>query len=229
MKLVENLHTTSKQVILITIVSMILSAIFYYYRTVYLQLIPVYDNLFRATRMTLVYVLLPLGWALSVKKFKLNELGITKNMCGRSIILGVGLYSIVLIVFLFLLGKPEFDTHFRWGADYELIDWLLIMFLVAWMAFITDLWSRGFVLMLLAKHQTIWFAILIQNLVWLSAHIYEVLILESSLTIVGALGLTIGIGILGDIIVFKTKNVIGLGVGHIVLNLIFFSFVRSIG
>jgi hypothetical protein len=229
MKFNLELHPTSKQVILITMISSILAGAFYFIRVNYLQLSTLEHNLFRAIRMTLVYVLLPIGWAIVIKKFNWRDLGITKKSIITSTILGLGVYSIALLAFLITLGNPDFDNHFRWGMDFSIAEWLLIMSLVCWMAFVTDLFTRGFVLMLLAKFQTPWFAILVQNLVWLGVHVYEILILVPSMTIAGAIVLTITLGVLGDIVALKTKNIIGLGVGHMFLNVAFFSYVRILG
>jgi hypothetical protein len=229
MKLNFTLHPTSKQITIITIISVLLAGIFYFYRTNYLILSPVQDNLFRAIRMSLVYVALPFGWAVIYKRFKISDLGLTKKQLIVSIILGIGVYSIALGAFLISLGNPEFDEYFRWGSEYALSEWLIIITLVCWMAFVTDLFSRGFVLMLLTKYQTIWFAVLVQNIVWLGIHIYEISILSPSMTLFGALGLTVALGVCGDLVVIKTKNILGLGIGHIFLNLVFFSYVRLIG
>jgi hypothetical protein len=229
MKLEISLHSTSKQVIIITIISVLLAGIFYIYRTTYLELSPLQDNLFRTIRMTLVYVLLPFGWAFFYKRVAWSELGITKKQIFYSIALGICVYSIALIAFLISLGNPEFDQYFRWGSDYALSEWLIIISLVCWMAFVTDMFSHGFVLMLLTKYQTIWFAVLVQNIVWLGIHLYEISILSPSMTLFGAVGLTITLGVCGDLVVIKTKNIIGLGIGHMFLNIAFFSYVRFIG
>ena len=216
----------AKQIILMTIISASLAGLFYYYRTTFLTLSPLQDNLFRAARMTLVYVLLPFGWVYVLKHHRLADFGITTKKIVPSILLGLGVYSIALAAFLFSLGKPEFDRHFGWGGDFSFSDWLLIMALVSWMAFVTDLWTRGFVLMLLAKYQSPVFAVIAQNITWLSVHLYEIAILGPSMGLMGALGLTLVLGLLGDVVALKTKNIIGLGVGHIFLNLAFFSYIR---
>jgi hypothetical protein len=223
------LNRISRQIIFLTVISALLAGIFYYYRTNYLQLSPAQDNLFRALRMTCVYVLLPFSWALGLKKLKLSDFGITKKKIFTSIIFGLGIYSIALVAFLISIGNPDFDRYFRWGADYSINDWLIIMALVSWMAFATDLWTRGFVLMLLAKFQSPWFGILAQNITWLGVHLYEVAILGPSMGILGALVLTILLGVLGDLVALKTGNILGLGIGHIYLNLVFFGYIRFLG
>ena len=190
---------------------------------------PLQDNLFRAVRMTCVYVLLPFGWAYYYKKHQLAEFGITRKKLIPALILGLAVYSIALLAFLLSLGNPSFDAHFRWGGDYTLTDWLLIMALVSWMAFVTDLWTRGFVLMLLAKYQSPGFGILVQNVTWLLVHLYEIAILGPSMGVLGALGLTLVLGVLGDLVALRTKNIIGLGVGHMYLNIAFFGYVRFLG
>lgn len=220
------LHCMSKQIIILTIISAALAGIFYYFRTTFLDLNPVQDNLFRAIRMTCVFVILPFGWALWFKKESLSEMGFTKKKLLPSIFFGLAVYSIALVAFYLSLGNPDFDQYFRWGSEYSINDWLLIMALVSWMAFVTDLWTRGFILMLLAKYQSSWFGILVQNIIWVSIHLYEVAILGPSMSIIGALCLTIVLGVLGDVVALRTKNIIGLGIGHIYLNLVFFSYIR---
>jgi len=179
--------------------------------------------------MTGIYILLPFGWAVLIKKMSFSDLGLTSKKIVLSAVLGIGIYSIALIVFLLSLGNPTFDRNFSWGADYTIVEWLLALALVSWMAFVTDLWTRGFVLMLLAKYQSPWFGVFAQNLTWLIVHLYEVALLGPVVGIVGALALTISLGLLGDIVALKTKNIIGLGIGHIFLNIAFFSYVRFIG
>ena len=88
--------------------------------------------------MTLVYVAIPFGWAILIKKLSLKEFGIRKEKLLLSIILGCGVYSIALIAFLVSLGNPEFDRYFRWGAEYSASDWMLTFILVSWMAFHKD-------------------------------------------------------------------------------------------
>jgi hypothetical protein len=179
--------------------------------------------------MTCVYVLLPFGWAYFIKKIPLKDFGIKKQKLIPSIIFGLGIYSIALIAFLVSLGNPEFDQYFRWGMKYSITEWLFTLALVSWMAFVTDLWTRGFVLMLLSKYQSPWFGIFAQNITWLIVHIYEIVLLGPSMSILGALALTITLGVLGDVVALKTKNIIGLGIGHIYLNVAFFGYVRFLG
>jgi hypothetical protein len=217
------------QIIILIIISASLAAIFYYYRTNYLDLTPMQNNIFRAIRMTCVYVLLPFGWAWYYKKHKLSDFGITTKKLIWSLILGLGVYSIALLAFLFSLGNPDFDQYFRWGADYTTSDWFATLALVSWMAFVTDLWTRGFVLMLLAKYQSPYLGIVAQNVTWLGVHLYEIALLAPAMSVAGALALTLLLGILGDIVALKTRNIIGLGVGHMFLNIAFFSYVRFIG
>ncbi len=228
-KSLSSITPNTQQIIIITVISALLAGIFYFYRTNYLSLTPISNNLFRALRMTCVYIFLPFGWALGLKKFKLSDFGISRKKLTISIILGIGVYSIALIVFLLSLGNPDFDNHFRWGTEYSVTEWVLVLALVSWMAFITDLWTRGFVLMLLAKHQSPWFGIFGQNVTWLVIHLYEVVLLGPSIGIFGALVLTIGLGVLGDVVALKTKNILGLGVGHVFLNITFFSYLRFLG
>jgi len=220
------LNKETQQIIVLTIISAALAGGFYYYRTNYLDFTNLEDNIFRALRMTCVYVILPFGWAWVVMRIRWADFGITKKNIIWSLIFGISVYSIALVTFILSLGNPDFDSAFRWGADYSMSDWILTLALVSWMAFVTDLWTRGFVLMLLTKYQSPMFGIIGQNITWLVIHIYEISLLGPSMGIIGALGLTLALGVLGDIVALKTKNILGLGIGHIFLNIAFLSYIR---
>jgi hypothetical protein len=131
-----------------------------------------------------------------------------------------------LAVFFASIGNPEFDKYFLWGQLMPLSEFMTTMALIAWMAALTDIWTRGMVMMPILKFHGVPLAVFVQNLVWFSSHIYEIQFLAGSLTLIGAVALTLTLGLLGDFAAIKTKNILGLSIGHIVLNIAFFGFVR---
>ena len=62
-------------------------------------------------------------------------------------------------------------------------------------------------------------AIIGQNFTWFMLHVYEIELLNSYIGYTGAILLTLTLGILGDMIALKTKSIIGLMLGHVILNL----------
>lgn len=214
------------QIIILASISAIISGILYLYREWYLDLNATESAIYRVSRMFLVYIFFPFLWAIYWKKEKLKDLGITKKNLLTSTILGIGVYSIALLVFIFSIGNPSFNENFVSGTKYErLNDLIFITILVSIMAMITDLWTRGFILMLLAKHSSVYFAILTQNITWFLVHIYEIDALQNVITLPGAIALTLTLGILGDVVALKTKNILGLGIGHIWLNVVFTAWI----
>ena len=216
------------EVFLLTLACGLLSGGLYFYRTNFLELSSFEDNLFRAVRMTVIYLAIPLTFFLKFRRFDPVDLGITKKNLILSVLLGTGVFSIALVIFLSLIGVPEFDRYFMWSQEMENGEFAITMILIAWMAALTDIWTRGMVLMPVMKLHGVYLALLTQNVVWLAAHLYELEFLRGSMTLLGAVGLTITLGILGDLVVIRTKNVIGPAVGHIMLNLVFFSYIRII-
>jgi hypothetical protein len=99
----------------------------------------------------------------------------------------------------------------------------LTMFLIAAG---TDVATRGFILLSLARHSSLWFAILMQNVFWLLGHTHEIRVLAGALGGVGAVGLFVVLGLLGDSIALRTRNVIGLGLAHVMLNVVMTSYIR---
>jgi len=222
------LNKICREIVLLIAVSASLAGIAYYYQAYCMtDLSSIQFDALRAARMIAVYILLPFGWALYIKKEKLADLGITRKNISKSIILGTGVYSIALVVFILSVGKPAFDDSFVSGyMQKNIIDLVILGILVSIMAMVTDLWTRGFVLMLLSKHKSPFFGIFAQNVTWFVVHIYEINALREAITLPGAIALTLTLGILGDVAALKTKNIVGLGFGHIVLNIGFITYIR---
>lgn len=200
----------------------------YYWRTNFLDLNSLEHNLFRAARMTILYLIIPLLYFIKLRKFRWADLGFSKRYLFYSIFFGIIVYSLALVAFIFSIGHPEFDKYFLWSRYMDPGEFIITMALIAWMAALTDIWTRGMVLMPVIKLHGIPLAILAQNIVWFTSHIYELEFLRGAMTLVNAVILTVALGLLGDLVAIKTKNIIGLCTGHIFLNLVFFSYVRII-
>jgi hypothetical protein len=67
-----------------------------------------------------------------------------------------------------------------------------------------------------------------QNLVWFLGHLYEIGYLADCLGIPTAVLLTLTLGVLGDMVVLKTRNVLGLAGAHFVLNLVLSVYLRHL-
>jgi hypothetical protein len=196
------------EIILLAAICGLISGTLYYYRTEYLELSSIQHNIFRAVRMTILYLIIPIFWLIKVRKMCFADMGIAKKDILRSTILGIGVYAIALAVFIILMGNPEFDRYFLWSSDMPAGEFALTMGAIAWMAALTDIWTRGMILMPVFKLKGLYLAILTQNIFWLASHIYELSFLAPSMTLAGALALTLSLGILGDIVAIKTKNII---------------------
>ena len=96
-----------------------------------------------------------------------------------------------------------------------------------WMAAVAPV---SFILLTLAKHTRIWFAVAMQNVFWLWGHRAEIAKLAGPecLGMPGAIGLFLLLGILGDVIALRTRNVLGLAIGHILLNLAMILYIRGL-
>jgi hypothetical protein len=168
--------------------------------------------------MTIIYLIIPYLWLVRIRGFELKDLGITRDNLLHSILLGLGVYSIALVVFIVYLGGA--------GHDRSLGEFLAITAMIAWMAALTDIWTRGMILMPVLKVRDVYTAVIVQNIFWFSAHIYEIEFLTADLTLTGAVLLTLSLGLLGDLAAIKTKNILGLCAGHVALNLIFLSYIQ---
>jgi hypothetical protein len=170
------------EILILTALCGLISGSIYYYRTEYMELSPVWDSAFRAVRMTVLYLVVPLLWLVKIRNFSFTDLGITTKNFLVATVLGIGVYAIALTIFLMSIGNPEFDRYFLWGNDMTAGEFAAIMALVAWMAALTDIWTRGMVMMPILKLKGIPLAILAQNVVWFAAHAYEIEFLIGSLS-----------------------------------------------
>jgi len=130
---------------------------------------------------------------------------------------GIGLYTIALAAFILF---PPMSSGFRfWTSDAGALDWMVTLPCICIMAAVTDVWTRGFVLLNLAPRIGTTGAIVVQNILWIVLHLYELEILATSMTWFGAFLLAITLGVLGDAIALHWGSVRPLMAGHIWLNI----------
>jgi len=214
------------QILVAIALSALASGIFYYTREYYLSLVGLQSAIFRALRMTIVYVVLPFWWAMRKLGTRWEDFGLTTKNLVTSLIYGGLVYTIALVVFIHQLNNPDF--YWTWAAGYERLHLPELVFtglLFSWMAAITDLWTRGFILMQITKYSTATWGVVIQNVTWMIVHLYEIALLAPTLTLPGAILLTVVLGTTGDVVALKTKNIVGLAFGHVILNIGFITFV----
>lgn len=174
---------------------------------------------------TVSLVVIPYWWASSRLRMRLPDLGLSRQHLGTSVVLGCALYSLALAAFIHCSGGALMQNHALRQAS--LPDAIVMTALMSVIAAGTDLTTRGFILLTLARHSHVAFAILMQNAVWYLGHAEEIRLLADCLGVGGATALTLTLGIVGDTIVLKTRNVIGLAVAHILLNVVLSVYLRQ--
>lgn len=193
--------------------------------------VPMPSNMLVSSAVTAVWqtaalVILPYWWANSRLGMGIAELGVTRERIGLSTALGCGLYTLALVAFLHCSGGSLMQNHAvrQVGAT----DAAILVATMSVIAAGTDLTTRGFILLTLARHSHVAFAIFMQNLVWFVGHIHEINLLVDCLGAPGAIGLTLALGIVGDVIVLRTRNVLGLAIAHILLNVVLGIYLRHL-
>lgn len=179
-----------------------------------------------AVWQTLALVVLPYWWASSRLGMSMAELGVARERIGLSTALGCGLYTLALAAFLHCSDGMLMQTHAVRQASTA--DAVMLVGMMSLIAAGTDLTTRGFILLTLARHSHVAFAIFMQNLVWFVGHVHEINLLVDCLGAPGAIGLTLTLGIVGDMIVLKTRNVLGLAIAHILLNVVLGFYLRQL-
>lgn len=171
-------------------------------------------------------IVIPFLWAMRRLGLGLRDFGLTTHRLGTTLLYGCALYSLALAAFIHCSADPLISNHAVGQSPLaEAIQLTAVMGLIA---AITDITTRGFLLLTLSRYGPIWFAILIQNLTWYLGHIHEINLLTDCLGYTTALGLTLTLGILGDIIALKTRNVAGLAIAHILLNVVLMIYIRQL-
>lgn len=160
-------------------------------------------------------------------------LGLNRRRLGVTFGLGCAIYALAMLGFLHCGSDPLIARHpVRF---LEPGNALLLTLVMSIHAATTDVATRGFILLALAHHSPSWFAILMQNVVWLYGHVYEIQLFTNCLggpqvpfTGMGlwAVGLFAALGVLGDLIAFRTRNVWGLALAHVALNLAMVTYIR---
>ena len=175
---------------------------------------------------TVTTIIIPCAWAIWRLGLRPADLGLSTKGLGRTLLLGCALYSLALAAFVHCAGDPLIAHHIlgRVGLG-DAIGLTAAMSLVAAG---TDIATRGFLLLTLSRYTHVGFAILVQNLAWYLGHINEIGLLTGCLGYYGALGLTLTLGILGDVVALRTRNVVGLSLAHILLNIAMAVFIRHL-
>lgn len=193
--------------------------------------IPMPDNIalrsfVSGSLQTLTTVVVPYVWAINRLGMSAADLGLSTRKLGINLLYGCLLYSLALAAFIHCSADPMIANHaVRNATPLEAMGMASGMSLVA---ACTDLATRGFILLTLARYTHVGFAIAVQNLTWYLGHIPEINMLTGCLGFAGALGLTLTLGILGDVIVLRTRNVIGLAMAHILLNVVLTIYIRQL-
>lgn len=181
---------------------------------------------FNAAWQTVATIVMPCAWAVWWLGLRLEDLGLTRRNLGRSVLMGCALYSVAFVAFAHCAGDPLIANHpVRHLPTIEAIGLASAMSLIAAG---TDIATRGFILLILARHTHVIFAIFIQNLIWFLGHLHEIHLLSNCLGAYLAIGLTLALGIIGDIIALKTRNVVGLAIAHILLNVVLSVYLRQL-
>lgn len=171
-------------------------------------------------------IIIPCWWAMRRLGLGLSDFGLTTQRLGSTLLYGCALYSLALAAFIHCSSDPLITNHAVGRLPLgEALQLTAVMGLVA---AITDFATRGFLLLTLSRYGPVWFAIIIQNLTWYLGHIHEINLLSGCLGYSGALGLTLTLGVLGDIIALKTRNVAGLAIAHILLNVVLMIYIRQL-
>lgn len=187
---------------------------------------PIWSSLAGASWQFFTTVIVLYWWANKRLRLPLSELGITTKNLLQTTILGCLLYSLALIAFISCSNDPFIAQHGLRQASTK--DAMILLLSMSMIAAGTDLTTRGFILLGLARYSSLIFAIIVQNALWYLGHLSEIAQLSGCLTLWGAIGLTLTLGILGDMVALKTRNIMGLAVAHILLNISMMIFIRNL-
>ncbi len=208
------------------VISALISGMSYFLRENYLYFTGLQSSTFRAIRMTVVYILIPFWWAMTKLGTRMGEFGFTTKNLKESLLYGSLVYAIALGVFIYSLNNSAFYSAFAEGYEQmTLAELILTGILFSWMAAVTDIWTRGFILLQVTKYSNATFGVLVQNCTWVLVHLYEIAILAPVLSLPGAVLLTLVLGTTGDVAALKTHNIVGLAFGHVMLNVGFMAYV----
>jgi hypothetical protein len=175
---------------------------------------------------TLTTIVLPYLWAWKFLKLSPAQLGFTTKNLGRSLAWGCVLYALGFLAFSTCTDDPLLSRHPIRRADAT--EGTAILLTMGLHAAGTDFATRGYILLALAAFGPVWLAIAMLNLVWFYGHIYEINLFANCLGLPVALTLFIVLGVLGDIVALRTRNVVGLAIAHVILNIAMALSIRGI-
>ena len=186
---------------------------------------PVHRTLLNGVWQALCVIVLPYAWAAARLGRSPAALGLSRRNLGRTFLLGCALYAIALVAFVASAHDPLIQHH-----PIRRLDPLGVAelgFAMCLIAASTDVATRGFVLLTLLECTPLAFAVAMQNVFWLLGHVNEIRLLSSALGREGAVALFVVLGLLGDSIVLRTRNVLGLALAHVLLNVVMIWFMRT--
>ncbi len=155
-----------------------------------------------------------------------SRLGFTTKGFLPSFLWGCGIYAITFATFLSCSDDPLLTRHPL--ARAEPLTALVMVLIMALHAAGTDFATRGYILLGLAEFGPVALAILMQNVVWYVGHLYEIELLARCTGHTPARALFLLIGVLGDIVALKTRNVAGLAAAHVLLNIAMAFVIRGL-
>ncbi len=174
----------------------------------------------RATRMIIGYVL-PVLWFYRRHSISLKKLGVIPPSPRTALNFLAGVMLYILAGFVFTRYEIFFDQWRRPLNPFVVFPTIFILVAV------TDFWTRGFILQFLAEHRDKTVAIVTQNAIWFIIHWYEILLLQDYIGISGAIILTLFLGIGGDLLTLRSKEITGLMLGHFILNLMIITYANT--
>jgi hypothetical protein len=174
----------------------------------------------------LLVVVVPYAWAALFQGRSPAALGAGRRGFARSFLLSCALYGLALAAFLHCWADPSVADHPMRIVRAEKVVVLGISMCL--LAATTDLATRGFVLLWLAECAPLSFAVIMQNVFWILGHTYEIRALSTCLGAPLAYGLFLLLGVLGDAIALRTRNVLGLALAHVLLNVVMILYLRGV-
>ncbi|MDI6855235.1 MAG: hypothetical protein QMD21_00420 [Candidatus Thermoplasmatota archaeon] len=132
-------------------------------------------------------------------------------------VLGIALY---LILTIWLLCYYPFNREFFNGLKLNSYEFLIWNFFAMLNVAPVDFFTKRIIQKELSASLTPWHGLGAQTIVWTLAHFYELLWLQQLMGSQGALLFIIVSGLATGLVYLKTKNVLGMIVGHWMLNFI---------
>ena len=174
---------------------------------------------------TVMVIVMPYAWAALRLGRSPASLGLTRKNLPRAVLLGCALYSLALAAFISAAKTPLIQHHLiRQVPPLQVLELGGAMCLGAAG---TDVATRGFILLTLIETTNVPFAVVMQNIFWMLGHAREIRMIAGAFGMFGAIGLNIVLGVVGDSIVLRTRNVAGLAIAHALLNVAMITYMRA--